>query len=175
MAEESMGLIRRRRQSNAAANLAGKGAEAAADHDGSIDLGVLPQLVGYAVRRAQLRIFQDFIETMAEVDIRPGQFSVLTVIAANRGLKQAEVCEALGFKRANLVVMLDELERRGLVKRVRGASDRRSRALHLTKAGEVLLLRLNGLVAQHERRFIRRIGEDGKRQLLGLLAKLIAV
>lgn len=173
MTEGPTRLARRRRQSGTSADRAEEGEVAAEAGGDVIDLGLLPQLVGYAVRRAQLRIFQDFIETMAELDIRPGQFSVLTVIAANRGLKQADVCEALGIKRANLVVMLDELERRSLVKRVRGPSDRRSHALHLTKAGEALLLRLNDLVAQHEQGFIRQIGEHGKRQLLDLLTKII--
>jgi DNA-binding MarR family transcriptional regulator len=140
----------------------------------AVDLGILAELVGYKVRRLQLRIFQDFIETMEEHGIRPSQFSVLTVVGANPGLKQAQVCAALGIKRANLVVMLDELERRGLLQRVRGPADRRSHALHLTAAGAALQKRLDELVQRHEQRFIRKIGEDGKRRLNELLEKMLS-
>ena len=52
------------------------------------ELGRLVGHLGYVVRRAQLWIFQDFIRTMAEVDVRPAQYSVLLVIEANPGLSQ---------------------------------------------------------------------------------------
>ena len=40
---------------------------------GQVDPGVLPEHIGYVVRRAQLAIFKDFIQTLAPVDIRPAQ------------------------------------------------------------------------------------------------------
>ena len=43
----------------------------------------------------------------APFDIRPAQFSVLTVIERNPGLTQSQVAEALGIKRTNFVGMLD--------------------------------------------------------------------
>lgn len=138
----------------------------------AVDLGPLPGLVGYVLRRVQLQVFQDFIERMADLDIRPAQFSVLSVIAANPGLKQTHIGTALGIKQANLVATIDELERRGLAKRIVTATDRRSYALHLTEAGERLLEQLNDRVAEHERRITARIGAAGKRRLLDLLARM---
>ena len=82
-----------------------------------IDLGPLPELIGYVLRRAQLVVFQDFFAAFAPFDIRPAQFSVLTVIERNPGLTQSQVAEALGIKRTNFVGMLDELEKRGLAER----------------------------------------------------------
>jgi hypothetical protein len=61
---------------------------------GHVDLGVLPEHIGYVVRRAQLAIFKDFIQTLAPVDIRPAQYSVLIVIAENPGLTQAALGRA---------------------------------------------------------------------------------
>jgi hypothetical protein len=51
-----------------------------------IDLGPLPGLIGYVLRRAQLVVFQDFFAAFAPFDIRPAQFALLTVIARNPGL-----------------------------------------------------------------------------------------
>jgi DNA-binding MarR family transcriptional regulator len=133
-------------------------------------LAGLPQLIGYRLRRAQLRVFQDFIETLGGLDIRPAQFSVLTLVGANEGLRQSEICAALGIKRANLVGLVDELETRELLKRATIASDRRSRALSLTAKGRQLLASLNGPVLAHDRRIARRLGPADRKRLLALLA-----
>ena len=161
-------MSRDRRAASASASRARNGA-----HDGAVDLGVLERLVGYKIRRLQLRIFQDFIETMAGHDIRPSQFSVLEVVGANPGLKQTQVSAALGIKRANLVGMLDALERRGLVERARGAADRRAHALHLTPAGTALKTRLDTLVLRHEEHFLSKIGAVDRRRLMTLLERML--
>src|SRR5687768_11045878 len=106
-----------------------------------IDLGPLPGLIGYVLRRAQMVVFQDFFRTFARFGIRPAQFSVLTVIERNPGLRQSEVSAALGIKRTNFVGLLNAIEKRGLAER-RPAKDRRSHALYLTPAGEALMRRM---------------------------------
>jgi len=60
----------------------------AAPRDAADEIGLdaLVGHAGYAVRRFQIWIFQDFIKTLGEVDIRPTQYSVLTLIGANPGV-----------------------------------------------------------------------------------------
>lgn len=138
-----------------------------------VRLGPLAELLGYRLRRAQLSVFQDFISKMKDFELRPAQFSVLTIIKANPGLKQSRVSEALGINRANFVALLDELEERKLARRAPSAEDRRSNALYLTPKGEAFLDEaLQHLQTHHERRLEKRLGEAGKRQLLSLLQKL---
>jgi DNA-binding MarR family transcriptional regulator len=140
----------------------------------AVDLAELTDRTGYIVRRAQVWIFQDVIRAMAGFDIRPAQFSVLTVIGANPGLSQSAVSQALGIERARLAVMLHGLEGRGLAKRMPSRSDKRSHALHLTLQGERLLAQLKSIVAAHEQRVIAKIGAEGKRQLLRILSVFLA-
>ena len=123
-----------------------------ARHD--IDLGPLPELIGYVLRRAQLVVFQDFFAAFAPFDIRPAQFSVLTVIERNPGLTQSQVAAALGIKRTNFVGMLDELERRGLAERRQAARDKRSYALYLTAEGAALMRKLKPVLKAHESRMV---------------------
>jgi|SRR5215475_5133261 len=137
-----------------------------------IDLGELPWLVGYALRRAQLVVFQDFFRTFADVRIRPAQFSVLTILERNPGLKQTEVAAVLGIKRTNFVVLLNELVRRGLAERRTAEGDRRSSALYLTDKGAALVRKLNRMVAVHERRMSARLGIASRKQLFKLLHQL---
>src|SRR6185437_15932968 len=114
----------------------GKAAPMQAPNRGKLRLGPLPQYVGYALRRAQMSTVTRFLEALQEVDLRPTQFAVLTVIGENPGVRQCEVCAALGIKKANFVPLLNQLQRRGLAVRRAGVADRRSSALHLTAQGE---------------------------------------
>jgi DNA-binding MarR family transcriptional regulator len=124
------------------------------------DIGVLDQHLGYFIRRVQLWVFQDFIRTLAPIDIRPAQYSVLVMIAANPGFSQSDIAETLGIERARVVRLLDRLERRGLTQRLPSPTDRRSHALRLTRDGQRLLKRAKALAAQHEARLAERMGKD---------------
>jgi len=140
----------------------------------TIDLGPLPELTGYVLRRAQLAVFQDFFAAFAAFDIRPAQFSVLTVIERNPGLTQSQVAAALGIKRTNFVGLLDTLERRGLAERRPAARDKRSYALYLTAEGAALMRKLKPVLKAHESRMIARVGEDGRDRLVELLQEIAA-
>lgn len=126
--------------------------------------------VGYSVRRFQMWIFQDFIKTLSAVNIRPAQYSVMTVIGANPGMTQMAVAKRLGIERARLVHLLDSLEVRNLVKRVPSRTDRRSHALHLTPGGQASLRRFKRLAAEHERHVDEKIGPENRRRLLQILS-----
>ena len=95
---------------------------------------------------------------------------VLTVIGANPGLSQMAVANRLGIERARLVHLLNELESRKLVKRIKSKTDRRSHALHLTDQGETALARFKRLAAEHERHVEDRIGKANRKRLLAMLA-----
>ena len=134
-----------------------------------IDLDVLTQHLGYFLRRAQVSIFQDFIKTLAAVDLRPAQYSVLVVIGANAGLSQAQLADRLGIERARLVHMLDHLQQRRLMERLPSPTDRRTHALQLTAEGQKVLKRAKALAAKHEARLADKIGPDARDEMLRLL------
>jgi DNA-binding MarR family transcriptional regulator len=98
---------------------------------------------------------------------------VLTIISENPGVRQREVCDALGIQKANFVPLLNELERRGLALRKSVAADRRSSALHLTPLGNVTLQRARTIHEAYEQRFVTRLGRRGRDQLLALLNKVM--
>lgn len=138
----------------------------------AVDVGPLPGLIGYALRRAQMAVSRDLAQAFAALGIRPSQYAVLVVLARNPGLRSAQVAAALGIRRANFVVLLDGLEARGLVERGRARDDRRASALALTAAGEAMLAQLEPLVAAHEAKVEGCLGRDGRTQLMGLLHRI---
>ncbi len=139
-----------------------------------VDMGQMRGYLGYMLRRAQMLAYADFIAALAELNLSPGQFGVLTVIDTNPGLRQSQVCEALGIQKTNFVAVLNEFEQRGLAVRRPAAGDRRSYALYLTPAGQSLLRRARAAQVRHETHLVRRIGPLGREQLLDLLQKLTA-
>jgi DNA-binding MarR family transcriptional regulator len=138
-----------------------------------VNFGPLTDYLGYALRRAQMSAVAEFLEAFKEVDLRPTQFAVLTIISENPGVRQTEVCDALGIQKANFVPLLNELERRGLALRKSVAADRRSSALHLTPLGNVTLQRARTIHEAYEHRFVTRLGRRGRDQLLALLNKVM--
>lgn len=136
-----------------------------------IKLKELENFIGYRLRRAQLSVFSDFIESCAEVGLRPAQFSVLYLIDQNHGIKQSDIAKALGFQRTNFVVMLDELESRGLARREKSETDKRSHEIYLTEQGKQRLEDAMEAVQAHEERMIAKIGADNKAELLKFLKK----
>lgn len=114
--------------------------------------GDLRDQLGFVLRLAQVSAFRDLIEALKPFDLRPTDFSVLTVVSALPGLKQQAVGEALRVQRPNLVAIIDQLEARNLVRRDPSPSDRRSHALRLTTAGEALLKEARLAQSAHEAR-----------------------
>jgi DNA-binding MarR family transcriptional regulator len=141
----------------------------------SLDIGPLDGLLGYLLRRAQLAVFEDFIEAFAPLRLRPAQFSALIVIDRNPGRSQAEIAATLGIARPNFVAMMDELEQRGLAARATSRVDRRTHALKLTDAGRRLLRQALQVVAKHEARVCARLTAAERETMVRLLHRLVGV
>jgi DNA-binding MarR family transcriptional regulator len=138
----------------------------------AVDLGPLSGFIGYRLRRAQLSVFAGFEQALREIDLSPGQLSVLVVISRNPGLTQSDVCTALGIQRANFTPLLHELEAMGLATRQVLPADRRSNTLRLTSLGRDVVVRALALHERLERRITDCLGESGRAQLAELLRKL---
>ena len=157
--------MRRRRSVRSAAN---SKKERGVPSAKMLALDQLDNHLGYFVRRLQIWVFQDFVDTLNPMRVRPAQYSVLLVIAANPGNSQAAIGQTLGIERARLARMLDELERRKWVARANG-SDARSHSLYLTPEGEKALAKIKRLAARHEARLAAHVGVKRRAQLMALL------
>jgi DNA-binding MarR family transcriptional regulator len=154
--------------------IAGGAADAAADNAG-LQLGELADLLGYSLKRAQLKVFEDFLRCVAPLQLTPAQFSVLLLLDRNPGRNQTEIANTLGILRPNFVSMLDALESRGLCTRMRSTNDRRSHILVLTDKGRAVLARAKKLVAsKHEARLNELLGPANRVALLEMLSKIAA-
>ena len=150
-------------------------ARAAAPGGGNgIDFGPLEHWVGFHLRLAQTASFQAFAREARGIDVSPGRFATLMLIGHNPGISQTALSRANGRDKSTLTPVLEDLERRKLIRRVRPKSDRRSYRLMLTSAGEQALRSLNACAERHDRNLDRIIGPRDRARFLLTLRKLAA-
>ena len=82
-----------------------------------IDATFLESLLGYNARRAALAIIEVFLDRMAVYGLRTVDFSTLSLVAHNPGITSRQLCSALGILPPNLVSIVADLDKRGLVHR----------------------------------------------------------
>ncbi|MBC3348932.1 MULTISPECIES: MarR family winged helix-turn-helix transcriptional regulator [Pseudomonas] len=143
------------------------GTDAQAPLDSALD-----DLIGYALRRAQLKLFQNLIGRLAIHDLRPAQFSALAIIDQNPGLMQTDLAKALSIEPPQVVPLLNKLESRALAVRVRCKPDKRSYGIFLSKTGETLLKELKQIAAQSDLDSTSTLDGAEREELLRLLKKV---
>jgi len=136
----------------------------------SVNGSRLDGLLGYHLRRAQLKAFAAFAREVA--GLSPMLFGVLATIEAQPGIGQGEIADALGADRSTMVRLVDQLERRGLVRRESRPDDRRTVVPTLTPAGRTALAAANPQVLASEELFAGGLSADERRTLAELLGRL---
>ncbi|GAB4265996.1 MAG: MarR family winged helix-turn-helix transcriptional regulator [Pararhodobacter sp.] len=140
--------------------------------DDAVDLGALTESVGFMIRMAQVRIYEQFFDEFAGTDVRPGEFTVLWLIDLNPGMRQGALARTLAIKPAHMTKLVQRLVTAGMVRRTVPPEDRRSILLALTAKGRAYL-------ETHRDRFLAvhaaertALSEAETAQLLTLLHKL---
>lgn len=139
-----------------------------------VDTGYLDSLVGYNARRASLVIIDAFLTHMAVHELRPVDFSVLSLVNHNPGITSRQLCAALGIQPPNLVGMVNALEKRKLVTRRPHPHDGRATGLHLTPAGHKMMRQAEQTAASLEQEATSRLSAAERRTLMKLLKKIYA-
>ena len=143
-----------------------------------ISLGNMPELIGFNLRLAKLRVFDHFRETLKNTDdpvigtITPGLFRILVLVRDNPGLNQSRLAAAVGIDRSTLVPILNKLGKLGLIERRPSRNDGRAHSVHLTFEGASMVGRMEDLVDQHEKEIAKSLTKRERTQLIALLRKL---
>ena len=116
-----------------------------------LDEGALASVLGYHISQAVVTTLGLFARHVGEpLDLRPVEFSLLLLLQANEQVTPKQLAQALALSAPNLTILLDRLQERGVIERVRSDSDRRSQNVLLTAAGAELAQRCVALCATME-------------------------
>jgi DNA-binding MarR family transcriptional regulator len=128
--------------------------------------------IGYAIRRAQMRVYEEFFTVLADLDTTPTRYTLMLLIRENPGIRAVDLARVLGVARSRMVKLIDDLECRSLISRKTHPSDRRNRILVLTAQGERKLNQLEQVVERHEAQLTEGLNEGERERLLGLLWRI---
>ncbi|SDK92550.1 DNA-binding transcriptional regulator, MarR family [Arthrobacter sp. ov407] len=113
-----------------------------------------------------------FAERTRELGLTPSDAGVLRLLGRTPGLSQRSLADRLGAVPSRVVPLIDSLEARGLVARVRSLTDRRNYELRLTAEGMKVLGQLRGIAERHEAELLAPLTGEQAAQLGSLLATL---
>ncbi len=130
--------------------------------------------VGYNMKRAFNALQADLVRTLEPFGLRMITYSALALIVENPGVRPSRLAEALSLKRANLVVIVDELEEREWVTRTVASGDRRAYALQCTLAGRKLFDEASTAVRRHDARMLQGLRDVEKAALRKALSHVEA-
>jgi DNA-binding MarR family transcriptional regulator len=131
---------------------------------------------GAALLLSQLgaHVSRRFAERLAPLDLSPAHVAVLRVVGQNPGIGQRELAEELGVVPSRVVVLIDELEERGIIERRRSTTDRRQYALHIAEDAEQKRRAVMRAVGEHDVDVTSALTQAELRTLVGLLRKIAA-
>jgi DNA-binding MarR family transcriptional regulator len=147
-----------------------KRAPRAAASDGVENLlpAAFANLIGYHLRLAQEASFQAIRKGAGKSDLKPGWYTILTILSDNPGLTPTELSRLCGRDRSTLTSTLKGLSARGFITRRGSPDDQRSYSVRLTAAGETMLRKLRTIATAHDARLDAIVGKDKPRLIAAL-------
>ncbi len=131
----------------------------------------LERRVSYLLRRVSAAMMGELAASLASLSLRPVEASMLVVISANPGCKQAQIGRLLGIKAANLAPLIGVLLARGMIAKTQ--MDGRSQAVVLTKAGRAAARGAERLMDELDARVSQTLGDTACQNLAGALIRLL--
>ncbi len=133
-----------------------------------------PSTLAFLLSQVGIHASRRFAERIAEVDLNPPLFRILNLIDAAEGQSQQAIGERIQVPPSRMVGLVDELEQRGLVERRPNPSDRRVRALYLTRKGRNTLARGREIASAHEEELTRGMSGTQRQRLAWLPQVVVA-
>jgi DNA-binding MarR family transcriptional regulator len=113
-----------------------------------------------------------FADRVRELGLTPPEVGLLRMIAGQPGRSQRSVAVDLGVVPSRVVVLIDNLHRKGLVERRPGETDRRHHALHLTDDGQRAMADLRVVAETHDDELLAALDAGERVQLTDLLKRI---
>jgi DNA-binding MarR family transcriptional regulator len=133
--------------------------------DGSFQIAfLLAQIGAHAISK--------FSERIAKLKLAPSHAGVMRLLNQSEGISQRELCEKLSIVPSRLVVLLDELQVKGIVERRDDPLDRRSYSLYLTEKGKNVFESLKKIAQEHNESMCQGLNSQERITLEKLLARI---
>lgn len=129
--------------------------------------------VSYRLNRLLTAIRDLMEDSFDEHNITVAQWTVLISVYNGGAETPAELAEFIGIDRSAVTRLLDRLETKGLLRRSRHGSDRRSVTVQLTAAGRKLTPKLIEISKRANQRLSKGISPGEARQFHSVIEKML--
>ena len=133
-----------------------------------------PPRAGIAFLLAQIGAHgaERFAQRLEPLKLTPAHAGMLRVIENERGISQQRLASLLGMFPSRLVLLLDSMEKMGLVERKACVTDRRTYALHLTARGRNRLREIGAVAREHQDSLCAALSPGEQATLADLLSRI---
>ncbi|MER3523805.1 MAG: MarR family transcriptional regulator [Ignavibacteria bacterium] len=109
---------------------------------------------------------------IARYGLTQAQFGVVECLGHLGPMTLGQLCKKKLVSGGNMTVVVDNLEKLGLVERVQSLDDRRAIVVQLTKKGKILFRKIFPQHAQHIASLVSALSDKEQEELARLLKKL---
>jgi DNA-binding MarR family transcriptional regulator len=113
-----------------------------------------------------------FAERLGPLGLTPAHVGSLRVIAASGGVSQQDVAERLGMFPSRFVALVDELQDRGLVRRLENPRDRRVYLLEVTPQAKEVLNAVGRVAREHQDALLAALNQKERDLLASILLRV---
>lgn len=131
------------------------------------------QAIGAQIALARRTIIEAIEHELAPLDISHAQWIVVMLLGDGAASTAAELCKTLIYDPGAMTRLLDRLEKKGVLRRVRTKGDRRTVHLELTEEGAKLYPRIVQALMQVFNRLLHGFSKSEVRQLEQLLTRMV--
>jgi len=140
---------------------------------GGLGEGGIHRLLGYQLAQAAILTTADFVRVVGKpLRLRPVEFTILQLVHENAPVTATKLAKALAITAPGIALWLDRLEQRGLLKRERNETDRRTQNVSVTRKGAELVASARDRLLQADRDLLKHLSEGERHLLLELLHKV---
>jgi DNA-binding MarR family transcriptional regulator len=129
---------------------------------------------GHLIRRAHQLSVATFTRALADWDVTPVQFAVLSALVESPGVDQITLAARVAFDPATSGSVIARLEQRGLLHRESDPRDKRRKLLWATPSGAKLVRGTREPVARVQDTILEPLDPAERTQLMALLDKLVS-
>ncbi|MEP9375226.1 MarR family transcriptional regulator [Aquabacter sp. CN5-332] len=128
---------------------------------------------GFLVRRLHQIHSAIFLEECKDFSLTPVQYGLMTALLQHSGSDQRTLGVEVGIDRTNVADVLERLAERGLVRRERSETDRRSMNVFLTDEGRTLVEQMYASMVRAQERLLAPLDPEFRPAFMAMLTQLV--
>lgn len=129
----------------------------------------LSQCINFLLTTAQHTVFQFLSGKLAEYDITPSQYAVLSCLWGREHQTPKQIAETLYLETSTISGVLDRMQKKNLIDRVVNKEDRREVQVTITEKGRALEEPIQAIIEEVNQEVLKGFSESEKERLIKTL------